>query len=187
MANQNEVGKVYSEDTIAVLLAANGISSISMAQYNMMSAFDGTKTGSSFQHQFRGTLRKAKELKARLDRGESFAPVTPSKKRSESDSSFSTVSCANLIASNDIDGNASPATPSKKAKATPKSAAAKPKTPKKKKDVETAPKVQDAQDVGNEDIFTAGDMQGGHNYFANGFEEDFIKTESEWQGGDNYM
>jgi hypothetical protein len=83
MANANEAqaGKMYSEDTIAVLLAANGVSSISMKQYDMMSALDGSKTAASFQHQFRPILRKAKELKAKMDSGESFVPVTPSSKK----------------------------------------------------------------------------------------------------------
>ncbi|KAJ4296195.1 hypothetical protein N0V90_006239 [Kalmusia sp. IMI 367209] len=74
-------GKTFSEDTVAVLLMALGNTSISSAQYDMMSSLDGTKTASSFQHQFRSVLKKAKEFKARVDDGEKFEPVQPNKKR----------------------------------------------------------------------------------------------------------
>jgi hypothetical protein len=74
-------GKMFSEDTVAVLLMALGSVSISTAQYAMMSSLDGTKTASSFQHSFRSVLKKAKELKARADNGEAFEPVAPAKKR----------------------------------------------------------------------------------------------------------
>ncbi|KAF2277537.1 uncharacterized protein EI97DRAFT_296884 [Westerdykella ornata] len=80
-AADNGGSKMLSTEVVAILLAANGISSISMNQYDAMSALDGTRTASSFQHQFRAILRRAKELKARLDGGEKFVPVTPSKKR----------------------------------------------------------------------------------------------------------
>lgn len=90
MANQKDApSKMYSEDTIAVLLAVNGINSISSAQYDMMSALDGTKTANSFQHQFRAILRKARDIKARVDSGEGFTPVTPSKKRGKSNGQLS--------------------------------------------------------------------------------------------------
>jgi hypothetical protein len=74
-------GKTFSEDTVAVLLMALGSVSISSAQYAMMSSLDGTKTASSFQHGFRSVLKKAKELKARVDDGETFAPVAPTPKK----------------------------------------------------------------------------------------------------------
>ena len=75
------LAKMFSEDTIAVLLAANGLTSVSNKAYEMMSSLDGTRTASGFQHQFRSILKKARELKARMDDGASFAPVTPAKKK----------------------------------------------------------------------------------------------------------
>ncbi|KAF2442610.1 hypothetical protein P171DRAFT_364165 [Karstenula rhodostoma CBS 690.94] len=96
-------GKMFSEDTVAVLLMAVGSVSISSAQYAMMSSLDGTKTASSFQHSFRSVLKKAKELKARADTGESFEPVAPTPKKRGAG-----------------EGAAPPMTP-KKPKATPKS------------------------------------------------------------------
>lgn len=80
-SGENAGSKMVSTEVVAILLAANGVSSIAMTQYEAMSALDGTRTASSFQHQFRAILRRAKELKARLDAGEKFVPVTPSKKR----------------------------------------------------------------------------------------------------------
>ena len=68
-------------DCVSVLLMALGNTSISMKQYDMMSALDGTRTASSFQHQFRSILQKAKELKTRQEAGEEFIPVEASKKR----------------------------------------------------------------------------------------------------------
>lgn len=61
--NAKGAGKMFSEDTVAVLLMALGSVSISSDQYKMMSALDGTKTASSFQHSCRSVLKKAKELK----------------------------------------------------------------------------------------------------------------------------
>jgi hypothetical protein len=74
-------GKTFSENTVAIILMALGTTSISMAQYDMMSALDGQKTASSFQHQFRSVLQKAKDLKERVDNGETFASVTPTPKK----------------------------------------------------------------------------------------------------------
>jgi len=74
-------GKTFSEDTVSIILMALGTTSISTTQYEMMSAMDGQKTASAFQHQFRTVLKKAKDLKQRVDDGETFAAVTPSKKR----------------------------------------------------------------------------------------------------------
>lgn len=74
--NAKGAGKMFSEDTVAVLLMALGSVSISSDQYKMMSALDGTKTASSFQHSCRSVLKKAKELKARVDNGEVFVPVS---------------------------------------------------------------------------------------------------------------
>ncbi|KAF1951266.1 hypothetical protein CC80DRAFT_553646 [Byssothecium circinans] len=55
--------------------------SISEAQYEMMSALDGTRITSSFEHQFHSITAKAKYLKTRVDSGETFVPVAPAKKR----------------------------------------------------------------------------------------------------------
>ncbi|KAF2733245.1 hypothetical protein EJ04DRAFT_513338 [Polyplosphaeria fusca] len=74
-------GKMVPADCVSVLLMAIGNTSISKAQFDMMSALDGTRTASSFEHQFRSITQKAKDLKARVDQGEEFKPVAPSKKR----------------------------------------------------------------------------------------------------------
>lgn len=87
-ADATAAGKTFSENTVAVILMAVGTASISVAQYDMMSALDGQKTASSFQHQFRSVVQKAKELKQRVDDGETFAAVTPSKKRGKVSSSI---------------------------------------------------------------------------------------------------
>jgi hypothetical protein len=76
-------GKSFSEDTVAIILMALGTTSISTAQYEMMSAMDGQKTVYAFQHQFRSVLKKAKELKQRVDDGETFTAVAPNKKRGQ--------------------------------------------------------------------------------------------------------
>jgi hypothetical protein len=73
--------KVVPADCVSVLLMAIGSTTISKAQYEMMSALDGTRTASSFEHQFRTITAKAKELKARAEQGEAFQPVAPSNKR----------------------------------------------------------------------------------------------------------
>jgi hypothetical protein len=73
--------KVVPADCVSVLLMAIGSTTISKAQYEMMSALDGTRTASSFEHQFRTITAKAKELKARAEQGETFQPVAPSNKR----------------------------------------------------------------------------------------------------------
>jgi hypothetical protein len=46
-----------------------------------MSALDGTRTASSFEHTFRVVMAKSKELRARLEAGETFEPVAPASKR----------------------------------------------------------------------------------------------------------
>ncbi|KAJ4345368.1 uncharacterized protein N0V89_011498 [Didymosphaeria variabile] len=95
-------GKMVSEDTVAVLLMAMGSVSITKAQFNIMSSLDGTRTASSFEHAFRPITKKAKELKARVDNGETFEAVAPAKKRSGA-----------------VEGATPPTTP-KKPKGTPK-------------------------------------------------------------------
>ncbi|KAF2850644.1 hypothetical protein T440DRAFT_507742 [Plenodomus tracheiphilus IPT5] len=67
-------------DCIAVLMATGGTTTITRAQYDMMSSVNGERTASSFEHQFRHIIAKSKELKQRLDNGENFTPVPPAKK-----------------------------------------------------------------------------------------------------------
>jgi hypothetical protein len=73
--------KMVPADCVSVLLMALGSTTISKSQYDMMSALDGTRTASSFEHQFRSITAKAKDLKARVDNGEKFEPVRPANKR----------------------------------------------------------------------------------------------------------
>jgi hypothetical protein len=73
--------KVVPADCVSVLLMAIGNTTITKQQLNMMSALDGTRTASSFEHQFRSIIAKAKDLKARVDNGEDFTPVASDKKR----------------------------------------------------------------------------------------------------------
>jgi hypothetical protein len=79
--DNNDPSKMYSTDVVAAVLAASGTTSLTMKQYEMMSALDGTRTASSFQHAFRAVLAKSKELKARVEGGEVFEPVAPTLKR----------------------------------------------------------------------------------------------------------
>jgi len=81
--NAASTGKTFSEDTVAIILMALGTTSISMMQYDMMSALDGQRTASSFQHQFRSVLKKARELKQRVDDGERFVAIQSTNKRGE--------------------------------------------------------------------------------------------------------
>lgn len=71
---------MYSADVVAAVLCSTGTTSLSNKNYEMMSALDGKRTASAFQHDFRSVLAKAKELKARLDEGEGFEPVAPASK-----------------------------------------------------------------------------------------------------------
>lgn len=79
--NASTASKMYSADVVAAVLMATGTMSLSMKHYEIMSCLDGVKTASAFQHDFRSVLAKAKELKARIDKGETFEPVAPSTKR----------------------------------------------------------------------------------------------------------
>jgi hypothetical protein len=76
--------KMIPADCVSVLLMALGNTSITKAQYDMMSALDGSRTTSSFEHQFRSITAKAKELKTRAENGEQFVAVQPAKKRCKS-------------------------------------------------------------------------------------------------------
>jgi hypothetical protein len=73
--------KMISANCVSVLLMALGSTTISKSQLDMMSALDGTRTASSFQHQFRSIVAKAKELKKRVEDGEKFVPISPAIKR----------------------------------------------------------------------------------------------------------
>jgi hypothetical protein len=82
VAETNGGQKTVPADCVSVLLMALDKTTITRAQYEMMSALDGNRTASSFEHQFRSITAKAKELKSRADNGESFEPVRPANKRS---------------------------------------------------------------------------------------------------------
>ncbi|KAG9381530.1 hypothetical protein A1F94_007184 [Pyrenophora tritici-repentis] len=69
--------KMYSADVVAAVLCSTGTTSLSNKNYEMMSALDGKKTASAFQHDFRAVIAKAKELKARVEEGEAFEPPPP--------------------------------------------------------------------------------------------------------------
>lgn len=72
--------KMIPADCVAVLLVALGRTTVSKEQLNMMSALDGTRTASSFEHQFRSIIAQAKELKKRVDDGETFDPIVAQKR-----------------------------------------------------------------------------------------------------------
>lgn len=82
-ADTNGNQQMFSADIVAAVLMASGTTSLSKQQYEIMSAIDGTRTASSFQHAFRAVLHKAKELKTLVDNGEVFTPVAPTNKRGE--------------------------------------------------------------------------------------------------------
>jgi hypothetical protein len=73
--------KMVPADCVSALLMALGSTTITRAQYDIMSALDGTRTASSFEHQFRTITAKAKEMKVRAENGETFQPVAPGNKR----------------------------------------------------------------------------------------------------------
>jgi hypothetical protein len=130
----NGAQKMVPADCISVLLMALGSTSISKAQYEMMSALDGTRTASSFEHQFRTITARAKELKARADQGEKFEPVAPAPKRGM-------CSCSRPFLQPPTDnvggGTASPATPRKRKGTDGETSPAKKKATPKKKQTET--------------------------------------------------
>tara|TARA_R110002003_G_scaffold59_17_gene5367 strand:+ start:41468 stop:41734 length:267 start_codon:yes stop_codon:yes gene_type:complete len=80
-AEANDAQKMVPADCFSVLLMAVDKAAVTKAQYDMMSALDGSRTASSFEHQFRAITAKAKELKARVNAGEKFKPVQPTMKR----------------------------------------------------------------------------------------------------------
>jgi len=83
--------KSFSFETVAVLcciILKNG--TIGGAQYDVMSALDGKRTASAFQHEFRAVLKRARELKESLDEEGVPPPVTPKKARTGSDANKKT-------------------------------------------------------------------------------------------------
>jgi hypothetical protein len=88
--------KTFSADVVAAVLFSTGTTTISKKSLEIMSALDGTKTASGFEHDFRSVIAKAKELKARVESGEEFEPVQPIKKRGMFFSVYS-LYCAMLI------------------------------------------------------------------------------------------
>ncbi|KAJ4992085.1 hypothetical protein SVAN01_02406 [Stagonosporopsis vannaccii] len=101
--------KTISVDCVAVLLMALGRTSISKEQLDMMSALDGTRTPSSFEHQFRPIIAQAKELKKRVEEGEKFTPVVAQKRGATA------LATSNKRKRDDIDD-----TPTKRAQPAPK-------------------------------------------------------------------
>ncbi|KAF2754128.1 hypothetical protein EJ05DRAFT_541255 [Pseudovirgaria hyperparasitica] len=93
----------FSLDTMATVLAAQGITSIPNTAYAMMSALDGQRTVNSFQHQFRPVVKRAKEIKAQMDSDAGIPIAVTPKKRG-------------TAAKDDSEE----ATPTKKPRATPK-------------------------------------------------------------------
>ncbi|KAF2831672.1 hypothetical protein CC86DRAFT_402182 [Ophiobolus disseminans] len=114
----NGAQKTVLADCVSVLLMALGATSITKAQYEMMSALDGSRTASSFEHQFRSITARAKELKARIDDGETFQPVAPAIKRGGGTSPLAKAASTPKKRKNATDDDEE-GTPSKK-KATPK-------------------------------------------------------------------
>ncbi|KAH4018230.1 hypothetical protein HBH70_175650 [Parastagonospora nodorum] len=80
-ADSNAGQKTIPADCVSVLLMALDKTTITKAQYELMSALDGSRTASSFEHQSRSITAKAKELKSRVDNGEKFEAVAPANKR----------------------------------------------------------------------------------------------------------
>ncbi|KAI4631780.1 uncharacterized protein J4E87_002486 [Alternaria ethzedia] len=117
-AAAEKAGKVFTADVVAAVLCSTGTTSLSNKNYEMMSALDGVKTASGFQHDFRSVLAKAKELKARLESGEEFEPVPPGSKRGQTTPATSK---ATPKKRKDMSSGSEDTTPSKKKTATPKS------------------------------------------------------------------
>ncbi|KAJ4400547.1 hypothetical protein N0V91_008589 [Didymella pomorum] len=121
--------KMISADVVSVLLMALGNTTITKDQLNMMSAIDGTRTASSYEHQLRSIVAKAKELKKRVDDGETFAAVAAPKRGGT----------ATPATPKKRKGDGADDAPTKKLKPAPKSRAKKPQ-------VEAAPTPKPADD-----------------------------------------
>ncbi|KAI4685297.1 uncharacterized protein J4E84_006024 [Alternaria hordeiaustralica] len=125
-AAAEKAGKVFTADVVAAVLCSTGTTSLSNKNYEMMSALDGVKTASGFQHDFRSVLAKAKELKARLESGEEFEPVPPGSKRGQTTPATAK---ATPKKRKDMSSGSEDTTPSKKKTATPKSRGKKAQAP----------------------------------------------------------
>ncbi|KAH5401912.1 hypothetical protein HBI47_192460 [Parastagonospora nodorum] len=111
-ADSNAGQKTIPADCVSVLLMALDKTTITKAQYELMSALDGNRTASSFEHQFRSITAKAKELKSRVDNGEKFEAVAPANKRAAGSATASPATPRKRKGASDEDG-----TPSKKKRA----------------------------------------------------------------------
>jgi len=91
-AKASTTEKSFSFETVAVLcciILKNG-GTIGGAQYDMMSALDGKRTASGFQHEFRAVLKRGKELKESTDKDGAPPPVTPKTTRVTKDKTSKT-------------------------------------------------------------------------------------------------
>lgn len=72
----------FTFETVAILCSCLNNCTVTKAQYEMMSALDGTRTANAFQHQFRAVLKRARELKAKTDSGDTtMKPVEAEHKK----------------------------------------------------------------------------------------------------------
>ena len=81
-ATPRNAGKGWTSEEVAQIFAAMDITNITSAQLARLSAINGTRTVSSFEHQFRPVFRQVKEIKAGIENGEiSLEPVQAGTKR----------------------------------------------------------------------------------------------------------
>lgn len=72
----------FDAETVAVLCCAILDSNKTLGSYyQLMSAIDGTRTASSYEHKFRPVLKRAREIKAEKDKGAKLQPVPPQPKK----------------------------------------------------------------------------------------------------------
>jgi hypothetical protein len=172
-------GKVFSADVVAAVLYSTGTTSLSMKHYEMMSALDGTKTASGFQHDFRAVIAKSKELKARVEGVEEFTPVPPANKRGKSCFRNQRVFAHTDIPTGEVTPKATPKTPKTPSKR--KAASSEDDleaTPSKKKATPKAGRAKKPVPVDNRHL--------GDDSMDEGFPEDaseFIKGETKWEDG----
>ncbi|KAG9201601.1 hypothetical protein G6514_005608 [Epicoccum nigrum] len=143
--------KMILADCVAVLLMS--YPSVAKDTYDMMSAVDSTRTASSFEHQFRSVVARARELKKRVEDGETFSPVTAPKRGA-------TTTPATPASGKKRKGDDADDTPSKKTKAASK--------PRDKKAAASTPADPPAGGAFDHDDLPA-DM------------DDFIKSEKKWE------
>lgn len=73
--------KMISTHAVAVIMASVNKFSVTKAELEMMSALDGDRSVSGYEHAFRPIIANAKDLKKRIDDGETFTPVPPGRKK----------------------------------------------------------------------------------------------------------